>query len=481
MVAARCLYGVDRDDMAVELAKLSLWLVTLAKNRPFGFLDHALRCGDSLVGLTSERQVAAFHLDVDRGWSVGTDLFRTLNQRIDTVLTDVAELREDIESTVVQDARDASEKAELLHDAQWRTRKLRLAADAVVGAALSTAVRHAPWYEKDDDEEENLDDRLSAIADDVDLLMRDGDDSSLEERLRATVGGWLRGGRVDPIQPLHWPLEFPEVMRRGGFDAVVGNPPFIGGKRVSGAVGKDVREYLKTYIARDKPGNADLCSYFLLRDLDISWRGRVGIIATNTIAQGDTREVGLDQAVGNGVSVYRAVKSQPWPGTASLEVSLVWIGHAQDGESRTLDGREVRAITPSLDPRSRVSGNPHRLAANAGQSYQGCVVLGMGFVLKPSHAQELIQAEPKNKDVLFPYLNGEDLNSRPDCSASRWVIDFNERSVEEAADYVDCFAIVENEVKSVRHLSNRKVYRERWWQFAERQPALTRIRELASS
>ncbi|MGH3550407.1 MAG: Eco57I restriction-modification methylase domain-containing protein, partial [Pseudonocardiaceae bacterium] len=476
LVAARCLYGVDRDDMAVELAKLSLWLVTLAKNKPFGFLDHALRCGDSLVGLVSERQVAAFHLDVDRGWSVGTDLFRTLNERIGAVLTDVAELREEIERTVVRDARHAAEKAELLHDAQWRTRKLRLAADAVVGAALSTAVRHAPWYDRDADHEEGLDDRLTAIADDVDLLMRDAADPSLEERLRETVDGWLRGGRDDTIRPLHWPLEFPEVMRRGGFDAVVGNPPFIGGKRVSGAVGKDVREYLKTYIARDKPGNADLCSYFLLRDLDITWRGRVGIIATNTIAQGDTREVGLDQAVSEGVSVYRAVKSQPWPGTASLEVSLVWIGHAQDGESRTLDGREVEAITSSLNARSRVSGNPHRLEANAYQSFQGCVVLGMGFVLEPDHAQQLIQADPKNKDVLFTYLNGEDLNSRPDSSASRWIIDFNERSIEEAGGYVDCFAIVENEVKSVRQLSNRKVYRERWWQFAERQPALRRAK-----
>ena len=96
---------------------------------------------------------------------------------------------------------------------------------------------------------------------------------------------------------------------------------------------------------------ADLCSYFLLRNLDISWRGRVGIIATNTIAQGDTREVGLDQAVGNGVSVYRAVKSQPWPGTASLEVSLIWVGHASDGEPRTLDGRPVRAICRSPRPR----------------------------------------------------------------------------------------------------------------------------------
>lgn len=471
LVAARCLYGVDRDDMAVELATLSLWLVTLAKNKPFGFLDHALRCGDSLVGLVSERQVAAFHLDVDRGHFRGTDLLRYLNENINAVLTDVAELREEIESTVVRDARHAAEKAELLHDAEWRTRKLRLAADAVVGAALSTAVRHAPWYEEDDDED--VDDRLRAIADDVDLLMRAAADPSLEQRLRATVDGWLRGGRDDPIRPLHWPLEFPEVMRRGGFDAVVGNPPFIGGQRLTGAIGKDVREYLVEHLSKGKRGSADLCSYFLLRNLDISWRGRVGIIATNTIAQGDTREVGLDQAVGNGVSVYRAVKSQPWPGTASLEVSLVWVGHASDSEPRMLDGRQVRAITPSLDPESRVSGNPHRLAANADQSFQGSTVLGLGFTMTPDAAQTLISKDPRNRDVLFPYLIGEDLNSRPDSSGSRWVINFHDWSIEQAQQYEDCFAIVEQKVKPerVKNLYS-KTARERWWRYERSRPEL---------
>src|SRR3712207_4769862 len=49
LVAERCLYGVDLNPLAVELAKLSIWLVTLAKGRPFGFLDHNLRCGDSLL------------------------------------------------------------------------------------------------------------------------------------------------------------------------------------------------------------------------------------------------------------------------------------------------------------------------------------------------------------------------------------------------------------------------------------------------
>ncbi|MGQ0777202.1 MAG: Eco57I restriction-modification methylase domain-containing protein, partial [Pseudonocardiales bacterium] len=344
--------------------------------------------------------------------------------------------------------------------------------------STAVRVRHAPWSE-DSNDEDDLDHRLRAIADDVDLVIRDRADPSLEDRLRATINSWLRGARPEPIRPLHWPLEFPEVMRRGGFDAVVGNPPFIGGKRVSGAVGKDVREYLKTYIAQGKSGHADLCSYFLLRNLDLSWHGRVGIIATNTIAQGDTREVGLDQAVGNGVSVYRAIKSQPWPGAASLEVSLLWVGHAQDEEIRTLDGRQVRAITPSLDPLSRVSGNSHRLVTNADQSFIGCFVLGMGFVMEPARAQELIAKNSRNKDVLFPYLNGEDLNSQPDCSASRLVIDFNDWTLERAMKYPEVFSIVDERVRPERQRTKsdgsyvlRKPLPDRWWQYADKRPAL---------
>lgn len=68
MVAARCLYGVDQDDAAVDLGKLSLWLFTLAGGKPFSFLDHALRHGNSLVGLTSETQVTSFHLNPAEGY-----------------------------------------------------------------------------------------------------------------------------------------------------------------------------------------------------------------------------------------------------------------------------------------------------------------------------------------------------------------------------------------------------------------------------
>ena len=81
-------------------------------------------------------------------------------------------------------------------------------------------------------------------------------------------------------------------MRRGGFNAIVSNPPFMGGQKLTGQLGEDLREYLIQDVGRGKRGSADLCSYFLLRDLSIAPSGRTGIIATNTIAQGDTREVG---------------------------------------------------------------------------------------------------------------------------------------------------------------------------------------------
>ncbi|MFC8848653.1 MULTISPECIES: Eco57I restriction-modification methylase domain-containing protein [unclassified Micromonospora] len=475
LVAARCLYGVDRDDMAVELAKLSLWLVTLAKGKPFGFLDHALRCGDSLVGLTSLDQLTAFHLDPEVGRFQHSRLFGDLVGRLHRTVNEMTALRDSIGATVVEDTRDAADKDAKLTEVEHLGRGLRLAADAVVGAALSTAVRpqRRPWDPEDDTDapETKYDGRLLSISDDVHRLLDGPYDAELEQRIGITVADWLRGSRPEPIRPLHWPLEFPEVVNRAGFDAVIGNPPFVGGKRVSGALGIDVREYLKQRIARDKPGNADLCSYFLLRNLSVTGKGRVGIIATNTIAQGDTREVGLDQAVDMGWTVYRANKSQPWPGTASLEVSLLWVGHAADGEKPILDGQPVRGITSSLDARSRVTGNPYRLAANANRCFQGAVVLGMGFVLEPEEAQALLAKDPRNQDVLFPYLNGEDLNSRPDCSARRRVINFHDWPEERSRQYKDCFAIVEQHVKPQRAKSNRPLYRDRWWRFAERGPA----------
>ncbi|MFI0485768.1 Eco57I restriction-modification methylase domain-containing protein [Actinomadura sp. 9N215] len=508
-VASRCIYGVDRDEMAVELAKLSMWLVTLAKDKPFSFLDHALRAGDSLVGLTSIDQLLAFHLDPQEGFRVNSRLTNTLTDTTKVIVKQVERLRREIEAEPVRDAVHGEELARKLALADRLVDDLRFAADAVVAAALTAALdkkqnRKPHWENPDEPEEDHYAQRLSRLTEDVETALagvaaalRSLEDENLDPseyttRLDALLHGWagtadlitlqeeseraakevrelttpmLQGPRKDPIRPLHWPLEFPEVMGRDGFNAVVGNPPFIGGQKLTGSIGDDVREYLVRWIARDQRGSADLCSYFLLRDLELAPQGRTGIIATNTIAQGDTREVGLDQAADWNWDIYRAVKSQPWPGTASLEVSLVWEGHAPKDETRVLDGNKVPAITTSLDPISRVTGKPYRLAANKDQAFQGSNVLGKGFILTPEEAQELITEDPKNKEVIFPYLNGEDLNQTWNSSASRWVINFHNWSIEEARKYISPFRIVEQKVKPERAKNRDARRREIWWRF----------------
>ncbi|RZS32203.1 hypothetical protein EV193_11344 [Herbihabitans rhizosphaerae] len=466
LVAARCIYGVDRDDMAVELAKLSMWLVTLAKDKPFGFLDHALRCGDSLIGLLSSDQLAAFHLDPKMGLAGGSNLFRNLHDKIEMIMSDVTDMRLQIESSVVQDARQAEEKSDLLDTAEFMTAKLRLTADAIVGAALSTVVRHLA-----DEESVDFDTRLDGIADQINDYLR-AEDNALEPQLRDEITAWLQGTRPTAIRPLHWPLEFPEVMNRGGFDAVVGNPPFIGGTLISGAVGKDVSSYLSSTILAGETagGRGDLCAYFLRRNIDIAAGGRIGIIAKKTITEGDTREIGLERTSTAGWCPYRAVSSQRWTGTANIYVSLVWVSRRiGESEKLVLDGSPVRGISPSLEVESSTSiRKPHRLDENSDLSFEGCKPLGMGFILESSLAQELLRKDRRNRDVIFPYLTGEDLNSRPDCSATRWIINFHDWSIDQSRGYPEVLSIVEKLVKPEREEKNPLTYvglMDRWWQY----------------
>lgn len=501
LIVDRCLYGVDRNPMAVEMAKLSLWLITLQKDRPFTFLDHALKCGDSLLGVWSSEQIE--HFDPDPGSGRQLPLWSSV---CTPALRSALEKRQRLASFTVEEIRDAEEKARLHAEATQALRVVRVIGDLLAGATLATAGKRA----------DALDDLLEELLAEIQRGVTGGgsggdfvitlDMPVLEERARRLLGG----GKSAPRVPFHWPLEFPEVFAaapgsRRGFDAIVGNPPFLGGQKITGVLGTDYRNYLVTHLAGGQRGSADLCAYFFLRARQLLREGGgLGMLATNTIAQGDTREVGLEQIVSTGGVIYRAVPSRKWPGTsANLEVAHVWVRRGQWNGEYVLDDRGVPGITPFLTVPGAVTGKPYRLAANADKSFIGSYVLGMGFVLTPEEAQALIARNPRNRDVLFPYLNGEDLNSRPDQSPSRWVINFKDRPLRRgapgrwrdeskeqrkewlrsgivpddypdsvAADYTECLRIVEEKVKPERERNKRKVRRERWWQFAERAPDL---------
>ncbi len=488
IVADRCLFGVDKNPMAVEMAKLSLWLVTLQKDRPFTFLDHALRCGDSLLGITSARQIETCRLMPKAAQQI--PLFaEAVSRALETAL----DKRRQLESFTVNQISDAEEKARLLREAEEATEVVCLIGDLIVGAALASAGKRRSA----------LEDELEAVAAQVSdalqaSLSREEGESRLEALRRhasETLNAGLRKGHP-PRRPFHWALEFPEIfategeMARG-FESIVSNPPFLGGKKISGPLGTDYREYLVEKIARGTKGNADLCAYFFLRASQLLQpRGGFGMLATNTIAQGDTREVGLDQLQADGCTIARAVASQEWPGTANLEVSVVWVRRGPWNGDHVLDGEDVKAISPSLAIQGKIEGKPYRLAANVGKSFIGSFVLGMGFVLTPEEAQALIAMDPRNKDVLFPYLNGEDLNSRWDQSASRWVINFRDWPLDRdaapagysgpvASDYPDCLAIIEAQVRPERQRKKpdgsyvlRRPLPLRYWHYADKRPEL---------
>jgi hypothetical protein len=260
-----------------------------------------------------------------------------------------------------------------------------------------------------------------------------------------------------------------------GFAAIVSNPPFQGDKMIPGALGPDYREYLVKYVARGKRGRSDLCVYFFLRaDQLVRHGGQSGLLATNTIAQGDTREAGLEQMETTGWRIPRAVSSRKWPGMATLEVAIVWLRKGDWKGPYFLDEKLVEGITSLLTVQGIVQGKTHVLVANTDKSFRGSMVLGMGFVLEPKEAFALIEKNKLNKDVLFPYLNGEDLNTHPNQSPSRWIINFYDWSLERAEIYHDCMKVVRERVKPERDLlglksdASAKGYAKLWWQYGRK-------------
>lgn len=446
IIAQRCLYGVDKNPLAAEMAKLSLWLLTLAKDKPFEFLDHSIRCGDSLVGLHDIEQLRHYSLKPDADdavWFKGP---------LDSAVDEAINLRLKLEDLPANTVEDVQRQETLLNEANDKMARLRCAADLLVAAEF--------WGESAKDKLERT--RHNAVR--SGYYVDKGPTGEFEQAAAKERRGQLM---------FHWPLEFPEVIvKRGGFDAFVGNPPFVGGKRISGVLGASYREYIVTALADNTKGHADLCAYFILRAHSaLRSSGFFGLLATNTISQGDTREVCLDRLDAKGAQLIRAVPSQRWPGTASLEVAVLWLSRGTWKGEHHLSGEIVIGINPYLSVPDAISGTPYRLKSNAPISFIGSQIHSSGFILEPEEAALLLERNRKNRDVVFPYLGGEDFNTRPDQSPSRWVINFFDWPLEVestdncAKNYPECLAIVEDRVKPDRLSKAPEVARYPWWRY----------------
>jgi len=459
-IAQRCLYGVDRNPMAVDLAKLSLWLATLAKDHPFTFLDHSIRAGDSLVGLTT-KQIAAFT------WGPTAGVQRLLGQdRMEKRIAAATAYRRDI--LEAGDLLLPTLKAQKLILADEALDEIRFVGDLAIAAFFGA--------EKDKarrDQREDLLHRFTATAADIPGRIE----------LKKVVAN-LRGGKF-PVTPFHWEIEYPEVFDREnpGFDGIVGNPPFLGGTRISEVSGMSYFQWLVAMFAPCEH-HCDLVAYFFRRAFDLLRREScLGLISTNTIAQGDTREGGLRIIIREQGQIYDATRRYKWPGLAAVVVSVVHIAKASRILPSMLDGESVRRISAYLFE-GDADESPSRLATNPYFSL-GCKIYGQGFVFDDtdpkcsptSERKRLLGLHPDWAQRLLPYIGGEEINTDALLRPHRFAINLSDVATEdELAAWPELRSIVETLVKPERETlganPNNIPLKKRWWAYQAHRPEL---------
>jgi len=212
-------------------------------------------------------------------------------------------------------------------------------------------------------------------------------------------------------------------------------------------------------------------AFFFRRSLRLmTEKGHSGILATNSIADGDTNRIALGLIdLGEG-EITRAQLDIPWPGTAGVVVTAVHLVKGRWAGAAYLNDRRVMTISSGLTEGD--VKNIHELSENQGKAFVGSYPLGEGFIVSAETAEKWIELDEKNAEVLRPYIIGKELYSLPDPRPQRWIVCFWDWSEEKAQDFPEIYSHIRRYVQPVRAKVNRPRRRKIWWQYAESQSGL---------
>lgn len=475
-VIKHCIYGVDLNPLAVELCKVALWLEAHSPGEPLNFLDHKIKCGNAIVGLA--------HFDELKN-GIANEAFKTLPDDDKEVAVyfrkrnqEELKQRGQLSTTATQNADDVlmnmqqefaaftdlpEETPEQIHQKENAYKKLTTGGrwNKLKGIAdLQIAQFFIPKTEENQP-------KLTTHENYYTYLRTGGQISD-------------RGASMaiaNEKRFFHWFLEFPEIFTNNkGFDCILGNPPFLGGLKISSNFGSLFLNYLH-FEYKGAKGTADMVTYFFRRAFSIIKKhGFQSLISTKSISEGGTRIGGLKWIIQEEGKIIHAVRSMKWPGQASVDVALVTLYKGEYEYQRYLDNKKVDSISSYLDD-SEITANPVQLVENRDKSFIGSFVLGDGFLLNKEESKYLQNKDSKNADVIFSYINGDDLNNNIYQRPSRKVINFGTLSQSSAEkQYPLCMEIVRTRVKpyrdSLKGNPTADDRRKRWWQFARPTQAL---------
>jgi hypothetical protein len=410
-IARSCLHGLDLDPLAVELARLSLWLHLGDRQLPLATFTPTLRHGDALVGL-DRAQILAAH------W-----------RPIDAPPGPLPE-------------------------------PLGLAGDALI-ATFFAHTRPAP--------REQARRHLQPIL----ARAERGDPAAIAQLTIICAPLTIRTPPIHPCHwPLTFPEVF--ARPNPGFDLILGNPPFFWGNRIGRTFGPEYRDWLQT-LHPGAHGNSDLAAHFLRRSFALLRSGGgLGLVTTNSISEAETHTTGLLHLQQHGGVIHHAARDLPWPGDASVRVATLCIRRGPVPGPHTLDGHALPAIASDLRPGLPLRA-PHRLAARRGQSFKGVDFGGTGFLLNPAAHTELLQRAPAEARFLWPVLNAKNLTAHPTSAPTHHIINFTGHDLADLADLAPhSLEIVRRTVLPRRQIDHRRHRRERWWLYNEACPGLYR-------
>lgn len=468
-VIRNCIYGVDKNPLAVELAKVALWLEAHNPGEPLHFLDHRIKCGDAIVGLA--------HIEeLQKG--IAEEAFKRLPEDDKDVCSTLRKVNKaergkqlslDLEGVVGGKIKDINQQFRKFSELPERTPE---EIEEKSKAYLSLTSGEG-WY------------KLKTIADIQVAQFFIPKDKENQGKIitDGTYRQYLAG--VKPPLPqaiakamavsnekkfFHWFLEFPEVFAEGGFDCIVGNPPYLGGNRIGRNIGVTYCEYIKEVFQID--GNSDYVIYFMNRIHSILKKDNFfALITSQSIKEGTSRNDGLQRFINKGSTIVFATTDMPWPGEANTVINLISLYYGKSSITPILNGKEVDFISSYLSAENDMP-DPFKLHDNRNTGYVGAGLHGDGFVLSIKEALQILDQDSRYRYVIKPLLNGDDLNSSNNQNPSRYVIDLNEFNEEDAKKYSIPYELVQERVYQERQKNNRKLYREKWWHFGEKRVKL---------
>lgn len=289
--------------------------------------------------------------------------------------------------------------------------------------------------------------------------------------------------RKPVLKPLDNIEQRDAIMKSDGMESdwpqanvIVGNPPFLGDKKMRGELGDEYVIRLRKLYDGRVPGGADLVTFWYAKasgQLENEMVERIGLVATNSIRGGRNRVV--VQHAAEKARLFNAWSDEPWVNDgAAVRVSLICFERSEFESKATLDGKPVSGINSDLTEAGSTSANAtsaHPLRENSGVAFSGISKKGLFDVDGDTARQWLVAAGNPNRrgneDVVFPWINGLDVTRRP---RDYWIVNFGELNEADASCYAMPFQHVVYRVKPQREKSSSRAEKRDWWLLARRAP-----------